>query len=209
MSELCCDAPDPIAARGSRGRLDAVTPYVPSLVWDSGQRHAARPWYRLCVLGVVLLLDLFVIAIAPFILANTDEPVATWIALALLAALTLKLAGEGLMQQSVRLERVSLDPAGLRLVGARLTIPGTAYRELDVMIDWGDVGSMDVVEMGGENRVSAVVDIRLGVASPFGTEFRLVQLNRVRAQAFADKALELKADAALPAGYVGDRADLR
>jgi hypothetical protein len=155
------------------------------------------------VLGVVLLLDLLVIAIAPFILANTDEPVATWIALGLLAALTFKLAGEGLMWRSVRLERVSLGSAGLRLSGVRLTVPGTAYRALDVRIDWGDVGSVDVVDVGSENRVSTVVDIRLGVASPFGTEFRLVQLNRARAQAFADKALELQSAARPSARYAG------
>lgn len=200
MPELCCDAPDQIAVRASRGGTGAAQPFMSALVWDSGLRHVARPWYRLCVLGLVLLLDLLVIAIAPFILANTDEPVVTWIALGLLAALTLKLAGEGLMRQSVRLERVCLGSAGMRLTGARLTVPGTAYRTLDVLIGWGDVDAIDVVDVGSEHRVGTVVDLRLGVVSPFGTALRLVQLNRARAQAFADKALELQAMARPSAG---------
>ena len=112
-----------MAARRSRGGHGAAQSCLPSPDWDSGQRHVERPWPRLCVLGIVLLLDLLVVAIAPFILANTDEPVATWIALGLLAALTLKLAGEGLMHPSVWLERVCLGSAGLRLLGAQLTVP--------------------------------------------------------------------------------------
>ena len=209
MPELCCDTSDPQTARVSSSRPGTALPCSPSLVWDCGLRHAARPWYHLCLLGVVLLIDLLVIAIAPFILANTDEPVATWIALGLLAALTLKLAGEGLMRQAARLERVGLEPAGLRLVGVRLTLAGTAYRALDLLVDWADVDALDVVDAGSENHVSTVVDIRLSVAGPFGAELRLVQLNRARAQAFADKALELQAAAHPCATYPGGRTDLR
>lgn len=169
---------------------------MPSIVWDSGQRHAQRPWLRLCVLAVVLALDLVVIACAPFILANTDEPVAAWIVFAILAACTLKLLMEGLLRQSVQLERVTVEPAGLVLAGSRLTIWGTAYLPWVARVGWADVRSVDVVDVGRENRVSSVVDIRLGVASPPGTEIRLVHLNRARAQAFADHALALRSGVA-------------
>jgi len=168
---------------------------MPNLVWDSGQRHTTRPWLRLCVLAVVLVIDLVAIACAPFILANSDEPVAVWIVFAILAAWTLKLVMEGHLRQSVQLERVTVETAGLVLAGSRLTIWGTAYQPWVTHVGWADVRSVDVVDVGRENRISSVVDIKLGVACPFGTEIRLVHLNRARAQAFADNALALRSGA--------------
>jgi hypothetical protein len=163
-----------------------------SIVWDSGQRHTARPWLRIGVLAVVLVMDLVVIACAPFILANTDDPVAVWIVFAILAIWTLKLLLEGHLRQSVQLERVTVEDSGLVLAGSRLTIWGTAYRAWVTHVGWADVRSVDVVDVGRENRVSSVVDIRLGVPCPVGTEVRLVHLSRARAQAFADNALALR-----------------
>jgi hypothetical protein len=169
---------------------------MPSIAWDSGQRHTARPWLRLCVLGVVLVLDLVVIAFAPFILANTDEPVAVWIVFAILAAWTLKLVMEGHLRQSVQLERVTVEATGMVLAGSRLTIWGTAYQAWVTHVGWSDVRSVDVVDVGRENRVNSVVDIRFGITCPVGTEIRLVHLSRARAQAFADNALALRSGVA-------------
>ncbi|MEO8543871.1 MAG: hypothetical protein ABI434_09840 [Burkholderiaceae bacterium] len=178
---------------------------MPALVWDSGQRHTKRPWFRLWVLALVIVIDVLVIAGAPFILANTDEPIAAWIAFGILTAWTLTLVLEGRLRQSVQLERVTPGPAGIQLAGSRLTIWGTAYRPLDTQVDWAAVESVDVVDAGRENRPCNVVDIKFCTTGPFGTEIRLVYLNRSRAQAFADNALALRSQAAPRRRVVGVR----
>jgi hypothetical protein len=169
-----------------------TAPDSPASVWDCGQRHGGRPWRHLALLGVLLLMNLAAALLMPFIHANSGEPAAAWIALALLVAITSKLAATGLFRKLFHLERVVLGSSGLTMMGAGLAHIGARYRQVEVFVAWRDVAAVDVNELGEKQDRGAAVEVGLDVAPAFGRQIRLVFSSRGRAQAFAARALALR-----------------
>jgi hypothetical protein len=166
---------------------------MPTYAWDSGQRHTGRAWLHLAVLGVLVAMNLVTIASMPFIDAHAEDPLAAWIALVLLAAVTLKLAATGVFGNAGRLERVASGATGVELRGAALAHIGAAYRPIEVQVRWRDVRAIDLQEAGPNAERGVVVEMSLDADNPFGREIRLVFANRARAEAFVARAHALSA----------------
>ena len=134
-------------------------------------------------------------ALMPFLAANAEDPVAAWIALALMLAMTLRTAAVGLFPQAIHVERVTLGSSGVLVTYSKLAHIGAVYQQVEVVVGWGEVQSIEINDRGDKADRGAVVEIALEAASVWRQEVRLVYANRGKAVGFVTRAMALRAAA--------------